>query len=67
MKPKLRKEAEINLRELFSRDTYPFQSCINCKNFNHGKETCDLANQRPPAKIIVFGCVQYEDNQDIPF
>lgn len=65
-KPKLRKEAEINLRELFSRDTYPFQSCINCIYFKEN-ETCDLAKQRPPAKVIIFGCNSYSDVNEIPF
>jgi len=66
MKPKFRKEAEVNLRELFNKDTYPFQSCINCLNFTK-QELCKLVNERPPAQVIVFGCPQYFDIQEIPY
>ena len=76
MKPKLRKEAELDLRSAitgaiwaqFNRnDIYPFQSCINCVNFVEQTEKCTLAQQRPPARVIVFGCQCYVDNQEIPF
>lgn len=76
MKPKFRKEAEIDLcgaiqgaiwSQLNRVDIYPFQSCINCINFREQTEICGLANQRPPAKIIVFGCPQYEDKNEVPF
>lgn len=76
MKPKFRKEAELDLRgaiqgaiwSQFNRtDIYPFQSCINCIHFKEN-ETCGITNNiRPPAKIIVFGCDRYCDIQDIPF
>lgn len=76
MKPKFRKEAELDLRGAinaaiwaqFNRlDIFPFRSCINCTHFDHTKEICVLANQRPPAKVIVFGCRMHEDVKDIPF
>lgn len=76
MKPKLRFEAELDLRAAiqgaiwsqFNRtDLYPFQSCISCSNFIEQTEICKLANQRPPARIITFGCNKYNDNQEIPF
>lgn len=41
------------------------QTCITCENFDHDTEICRLANQRPPAKIIVLGCDKWAD--DIPF
>jgi hypothetical protein len=43
------------------------QSCISCNNFQQSKEICMLANARPPAKIIAFGCERYSDIDDIPF
>lgn len=76
MKPKFRKEAEIDLQsaitfaiwaQLNRKDIYPFQSCLSCIHFKEQTEICNLANQRPPAKIIVFGCNSYVDNQDVPF
>jgi hypothetical protein len=59
MKPKLRKEAEIDLRAAitgaiwsqFNRnDIFLFQNCLSCINFREATELCGLANQRPPAK-----------------
>jgi hypothetical protein len=41
------------------------KSCLNCINFNEEDETCLLAKARPPARIIVFGCPQWD--ADIPF
>lgn len=74
--PRLRKEAAIDLQcaitgavwGQFNRtDIYPFQSCINCKHFTEATELCKLANMRPPARVICYGCPQYEDKQEIPF
>lgn len=44
------------------------QSCISCDHFreNYG-ELCELAKVRPPARVIVFGCEKYADDQDVPF
>ena len=47
-----------------------FQSCIVCEHFQDN-EICKLYNVRPPARIIVFGCKNYEESSnidgDIPF
>lgn len=48
-----------------------FQSCIVCEHFNNETEICAQFNVRPPARIIVFGCVKYTESShidgDIPF
>lgn len=47
-----------------------FQSCIVCEHFGEN-EICAKYNVRPPARIIVFGCQNYEESShiddDIPF
>lgn len=40
-------------------------TCANCGNYDHNREVCKLAGQRPPAVVIVRGCPSWED--DIPF
>lgn len=42
-------------------------SCLNCINFRETKEECGLAKQRPPARIIAYGCKMWEDVDLIPF
>ena len=48
-----------------------FQSCIVCENFETDTERCKMFNVRPPARIIVFGCVKFQESDgpdmDIPF
>ena len=44
--------------------------CPNCQHWIDGPkaapiEVCELVEQRPPARIIAFGCEKYKDN--IPF
>lgn len=47
-----------------------FQSCIVCEHFGEN-EICKMFNIRPPARIIVFGCIRFEESSnldgDIPF
>jgi recombinational DNA repair protein RecR len=45
----------------------PYKNCITCQNFDEEKELCKLCNQRPPAKVIAYGCPQYDDIENIPF
>ena len=43
-------------------------SCISCEHFTESTEECAAAQgQRPPARIIAFGCNVYRDRDDIPF
>lgn len=78
MTPQIRKEASLEFHNMLvqaafttlekNADKYfPFQSCINCKNFNEPDELCILFKARPPAKVIVFGCSSYDDIGDVPF
>lgn len=36
--------------------------CLHCVHFNEGAELCELAQppQRPPAKVITFGCPAFD-------
>lgn len=42
-------------------------TCIKCFHFNESAEICKLANARPPARIIAFGCDSYEKEDEIPY
>ena len=42
-------------------------SCISCLHFDEASEICKAFKQRPPARIIAFGCKTYEDKEEIPF
>lgn len=39
-------------------------NCTTCMHWNETKEMCNKFNQRPPAKVIVQGCLEH---QLIPF
>jgi len=54
---------ELLHKELLSN--FIVHSCINCDDFNEANETCSQVNQRPPAKIVVFGCPKWTPS--IPF
>jgi hypothetical protein len=42
-------------------------TCVNCDHFDEPSEQCRLANARPPARVIAFGCSSYISAKDIPF
>ena len=72
--PKLRLEEFYDLRHLVGeavsailRDKQAYESCLVCSNFNETNELCKLANQRPPARIIAYGCPQFIDAEQPPF
>lgn len=44
-----------------------YKTCLNCINFREDQELCKLANQRPPARVIAYGCKAWEDKDEIPF
>lgn len=35
--------------------------CPNCLHWNNESETCTLYLAKPPAKVIAFGCVKFDD------
>lgn len=78
--PELRNDARANLHGalhgaiagsiglLFNPANYPFKTCLNCIRFIENTEICALYSQRPPARVIAFGCSSYSDSTDeIPF
>lgn len=36
------------------------KTCLNCFHFEEAVETCKICNQRPPARVIVEGCPEYD-------
>lgn len=42
-----------------------FPTCTGCEFWNRNKEVCEKYNMKPPAEVIVTGCVNYESA--IPF
>jgi hypothetical protein len=46
-------------------DTFNWECCPNCDHWDDGTEMCKKFGARPPAKVIVIGCVEYEVG--IPF
>lgn len=42
-------------------------TCVRCLSFDHEKEICRVAKARPPAKVIAYGCPQFESEDTIPY
>ena len=38
-----------------------YRSCITCSHFDEPGEVCQLAGQRPPARVIAEGCPLYSE------
>lgn len=74
-KPTLRDETRIDIyayiegvkRIIIDPKQFPFRNCLNCQNFSEVTEVCKLANQRPPARIICYGCEFHDDIKGVPF
>jgi len=72
--PKLRLEQYYDLRSLI-RDAVmqtlvkdcAYESCLVCEKFDETNELCNIVNQRPPARIIAYGCPSFTDNEQPPF
>jgi hypothetical protein len=55
------------LTEKLHRDRL-LHSCLTCKNFTEATEGCALAQgERPPARVIAYGCSAWEDENPLPF
>ena len=71
MNGKLRFDAkydiELALINAIEKTDDPFANCLNCLNFDEKNEICNLYNQRPPAKVIAYGCPQWIDVTEIPY
>ncbi len=35
------------------------KTCLNCERFKEDEEICEHYGQRPPARVIAFGCETY--------
>lgn len=57
--------ADIAKQSFIDELTKVVRSCLNCDRFDEPNEMCKLYNQRPPAKVIAFGCDSYEEK--VPF
>lgn len=42
-----------------------FPCCVHCEHFDAEAETCRNVGARPPARVIAFGCEQFEPK--VPF
>lgn len=40
-------------------------SCLTCQHFQEEREVCGLAQARPPARTIAYGCDSWQDT--LPF
>lgn len=69
-KPILRQEAWLNLNSAIVQHITTaniFQNCLNCMNWDFGKDQCKKYQAKPPAEIIVYSCPDYQDDGEIPF
>ena len=39
--------------------------CLTCRFFTEATEQCEKVKQRPPAKIICYGCEAYEPTPEV--
>jgi hypothetical protein len=42
--------------------TRMLHSCMTCIHFKEGTEICALYEERPPARVIAYGCPSWEDD-----
>lgn len=60
-------EALISISKIVAQHlTRATKCCPNCEHFDGQFELCKLANKKPPATIIAFGCEVFVNN-DLPF
>lgn len=74
-KRKLRQEASVDFTSSLLHAAYqlivangdPFQSCLTCTHFTENTQFCKRWDARPPPRVIVYGCDEYDDISEIPF
>lgn len=45
-----------------------FKSCANCRHMSEeGPAFCSKFKATPPASVIIVGCPEHDDNEDVPF
>ena len=45
-----------------------YKNCDNCRHMaEQGAPVCSKFNATPPASVIVVGCDEHDDKEDIPF
>lgn len=45
-----------------------FKNCDNCRHMSEdGPAHCSKFNATPPAAVIVVGCDDHDDKEDVPF
>lgn len=56
------------IRGISSFDADSLQrNCLVCLAFDERSEVCTLYQQRPPARVIAYGCPSFKDVTDIPY
>ena len=56
---------EMRLRDIVQVIEEGRITCLRCINFDAITERCKLVDQRPPARVIAYGCPKF--SPDIPF
>ena len=45
-----------------------FRNCDNCRHMTEdGPAVCNKYGMTPPASVIVVGCDEHDDKEDVPF
>jgi len=46
-----------------------FKTCENCRHMTEGDEPayCKRYNMVPPARIMLVGCAEHDDKEEVPF
>lgn len=74
IEPTFREGAEYAIRQAIDKAVNEaakeglLRTCVTCIQFvEMGGELCRLYAQRPPARVIAYGCKDYAHNDEIPF
>lgn len=73
IKPTIREDKVYELRDYLVDAMRGYggellKTCLTCMYFDERNEACKVyANQRPPARVIAYGCKSYFAPDEIPF